>query len=84
MAEIERSMIRAAREVIVLADHTILDIESNYHVVDLDAVDTLITDAGIPAPKTWNSLNAASKCCWPGVWTRRTDGHAHPVTEIVS
>jgi DeoR family fructose operon transcriptional repressor len=49
MAEIERSMIRAAREVIVLADHTILDIESNYHVADLDAVNTLITDAGIPA-----------------------------------
>lgn len=49
MAEIERSMIRAAREVIVLADHTILDIESNYHVADLDEVDTLITDAGIPA-----------------------------------
>ncbi len=49
MAEIERSMIRAAREVIVLADHTILDIESNYHVADLDAVDTLITDTGIPA-----------------------------------
>ncbi len=49
IAEIERSMIRAAREVIVLADHTIVDIESNFHVVDLDAVDTLITDAGIPA-----------------------------------
>ena len=49
IAEIERSMIHAAREVIVLADHMILDIEANYHVADLDAVNTLITDAGILA-----------------------------------
>ena len=49
IAEIERSMIQAAREVIVLADHMILDIEANYHVANLDAVNTLITDAGILA-----------------------------------
>jgi DeoR family fructose operon transcriptional repressor len=49
VAEVERSMIQAAREVVVLADHTILDVESNYHIADLDAVDTLITDSGILA-----------------------------------
>ena len=42
-------MIQSAREVIVLADHMILDIEANYHVADLDAVNTLITDTGILA-----------------------------------
>jgi DeoR/GlpR family transcriptional regulator of sugar metabolism/DNA-binding LacI/PurR family transcriptional regulator len=46
-AEIRRSMIEAAREVIVLADHTVLDVESNFRVAGLDVVDTLITDAGV-------------------------------------
>jgi DeoR/GlpR family transcriptional regulator of sugar metabolism/DNA-binding LacI/PurR family transcriptional regulator len=45
--EIRRSMIEAAREVIVLADHTVLDVESNFRVAGLDVVDTLITDAGV-------------------------------------
>lgn len=48
-AEVQRSMIEAAREVIVLADHTILDGESDFYVIGLDGVDTLITDTGITA-----------------------------------
>ena len=48
-AEVRRSMIRAAREVIVLGDHTVIDVESNYRVVGLDQVDTVVTDAGILA-----------------------------------
>ncbi len=46
-AELRRSMIRAAREIIVLADHTVLDSESNYHVANLDSIDILVTDSGI-------------------------------------
>ncbi|MBC7812652.1 MAG: DeoR family transcriptional regulator [Burkholderiales bacterium] len=48
-AEVQRAMITAAREVIVLADHTILDVEADFHMTGLDAVDTLITDMGITA-----------------------------------
>ncbi|MCL4875311.1 MAG: DeoR family transcriptional regulator [Anaerolineae bacterium] len=46
-AEVRRVMIRAAREVIVLADHTVLDVDSNVRVTGLDDVDTVITDAGV-------------------------------------
>lgn len=46
-AEVRRAMIGAAREVIVLADHTVLDLDANARVTGLDAIDTLITDAGI-------------------------------------
>lgn len=46
-AEVRRSMIRAARQVIVMADHTTLGHESNVRVVDLNKIDMLITDAGI-------------------------------------
>ncbi|MAS37959.1 MAG: hypothetical protein CL610_28450 [Anaerolineaceae bacterium] len=46
-AELRRTMIRAAREIIVLADHTVLDSESNYHVATLDSADILVTDSGI-------------------------------------
>lgn len=46
-AELRRSMIRAAREIIVLADHTVLDSESNFHVAGLESVDMLVTDSGI-------------------------------------
>lgn len=50
-AEVRRAMIRAARQVIVLADHTLLGHESNVRVVDLSKVDVLITDAGIAPEK---------------------------------
>lgn len=51
-AEVRRHMINSAREVVVLADHTVLDVDSNVQVTDLEKVDTLITDIGIlPAQK---------------------------------
>lgn len=46
-AEVRRSMIRSSREIILLADHTVLDTESNVHVGGLDVVDTIITDPGV-------------------------------------
>ena len=45
-------MIDAAREIIVLADHTVLQSESNYRVTALENVDTVITDAGIRASQS--------------------------------
>lgn len=48
-AEVRRFMIAAAREVVVMADHTVLDVEANFRVAPLDHIDTLITDAGILA-----------------------------------
>ena len=45
-AEMRRAMINAAREVVVLADHTVLGTDSNVRVADLERVHTLITDAG--------------------------------------
>jgi DeoR/GlpR family transcriptional regulator of sugar metabolism len=45
-AEIRRAMINAAREVVVLADHSVLGVDANIRVTDLDKVDTLITDTG--------------------------------------
>ena len=45
-AEIRRAMIRAAREVVALADHTVLGVDANARVCDLDEINTLITDAG--------------------------------------
>lgn len=53
-AEVRRSMIRAAREVIVLGDHTVIDVESNYRVVGLERIDTVVTDAGILAAQGLN------------------------------
>ncbi len=51
-AEVRREMIDASREIIALADHTVLQTESNYHVTSLENVDTLITDAGIRASQS--------------------------------
>lgn len=45
-AEIKRAMIRRAARVVALADHTKLGRVAAAHVVDLDRVDLLITDAG--------------------------------------
>ena len=41
-----------AREVVVLADHTVLQNESNHRVGPLDLADTVITDAGIRAAQS--------------------------------
>jgi DeoR/GlpR family transcriptional regulator of sugar metabolism len=46
-AEVRRSMIQSAREVIVLADHTVFDTDSNVRVTGLEKVDTVITDTGV-------------------------------------
>ena len=46
-ADVRRLMIQAAREVIVLADHTVFDADSNIRVADLDHIDTIVTDAGV-------------------------------------
>jgi DeoR/GlpR family transcriptional regulator of sugar metabolism len=51
-AEVRRSMIASAREVIVLADHTVLEHDANVHVTGLENVDTLITDAGVLAAQS--------------------------------
>lgn len=51
-AEMRLAMMNAAREVVVLADHTVLGMESNVRVSDLDTVNTLITDAGVPSEQT--------------------------------
>ncbi|MBA3873910.1 MAG: substrate-binding domain-containing protein [Anaerolineae bacterium] len=51
-AEVRREMIDASREMIVLADHTVLQNESNFRVTSLEHVDTLITDAGIRASQS--------------------------------
>lgn len=48
-AEIRRAMIDAAREIVLLADHTILGADSRVRVAGLEAMHTLITDAGVPA-----------------------------------
>ncbi len=45
-AEMRRAMISAAREVVVLADHSVLGVDANVRVTSLDRVHTLITDAG--------------------------------------
>jgi DeoR/GlpR family transcriptional regulator of sugar metabolism len=46
-AEVRRYMIQAAREVVVLADHTVLDVDSDHQVTSLTRIDTLVTDMGI-------------------------------------
>lgn len=46
-AEVRRHMINAAREVVVLADHTVLGVDSDVQVTDIEKIDTLITDMGI-------------------------------------
>lgn len=51
-AEVRKAMIESARQVVVLADHTVLQNESNHRVASLDVVDTVITDAGIRASQS--------------------------------
>ena len=46
---IKQAMIRSAREVILLADHTQFDQESFIQIAPLSAIHTLITDDGLPA-----------------------------------
>lgn len=53
-AEVRRTMIHSSREVVVLADHTVLDTDANVSVAGLDVIDTLITDAGIAAAQKLN------------------------------
>ena len=55
-AEVRREMIQASREIIVLADHTVLQTESNYRVAALEQVDTLITDVGIRAAQSLGAV----------------------------
>jgi DeoR family transcriptional regulator, fructose operon transcriptional repressor len=45
-AEVRRAMINAAREVVLLVEHTVFDIEANEHVADLKKIHTGITDSG--------------------------------------
>lgn len=47
-AETNRALIDSARRVCVLADHTKWGVVGLGSIVDLDAVDALITDAGLP------------------------------------
>lgn len=49
-ASVKRAMIRAARRVVVLADATKIGQEHLVSFADLDDVDTLVTDAPLPAP----------------------------------
>lgn len=48
-ATVKRLMMKAAREVIVLADYTKIGVESLVKIAPLDSVNTLITDVGISA-----------------------------------
>lgn len=48
-ADIRRAMMDAAREVVVLADHTVLGQDAHARVAGLDRVNTLVTDAGAPS-----------------------------------
>jgi DeoR/GlpR family transcriptional regulator of sugar metabolism len=45
-AEIRRAMIEAAREVVLLVDHTVFNVEANEHIANINKLDTVITDAG--------------------------------------
>ncbi|MFZ4814900.1 MAG: substrate-binding domain-containing protein [Phototrophicaceae bacterium] len=51
-AEVHRHMIASAKEVIILADHTVLGVDARYKVCDLSLVNTLITDSGIRAEQS--------------------------------
>jgi DeoR/GlpR family transcriptional regulator of sugar metabolism/ABC-type sugar transport system substrate-binding protein len=46
-AEVRRAAISASREVVLLADHTVIGTDSRVFVTHLHRVNTLITDAGI-------------------------------------
>ena len=46
---IKQAMIKSAREVILLADHTKFDQESFIQIAPIAAVNKLITDSGLPA-----------------------------------
>jgi DeoR family fructose operon transcriptional repressor len=46
---IQQAMIRSAREVILLADHTKFEQESFIQIAPIKVVDKLITDSGLPA-----------------------------------
>jgi DeoR/GlpR family transcriptional regulator of sugar metabolism len=48
-ADVRRAMLDAAREVVLLADHTVLGVDSRVRVAPLDAVHTLVTDPGLPS-----------------------------------
>ncbi|MCC7450245.1 MAG: substrate-binding domain-containing protein [Anaerolineae bacterium] len=45
-AEIRRAMLEAARQVVVLVDHTALGADSHVKIADLDRAHTIITDTG--------------------------------------
>ena len=48
-AAIKQALLKAARKVIVLADHTKIGVESLVKIAPLSSIDTLITDAGLSA-----------------------------------
>jgi DeoR/GlpR family transcriptional regulator of sugar metabolism len=48
-AEVRRAMIDAAREVVLLADNTVLGSEANFRIAPLESIHTLITDSGANA-----------------------------------
>ncbi|MCC7450697.1 MAG: DeoR family transcriptional regulator [Anaerolineae bacterium] len=51
-AEIRRAMIAAAREVVLLVDHTAIGTEAHTRITGLEDIDTIITDAGtLPAQR---------------------------------
>lgn len=60
-AEVRLAMALAAREVIVLADHTAIGYEANHKVIGLDRVHTLITDAGVEPDKALALRNLGVK-----------------------
>jgi DeoR/GlpR family transcriptional regulator of sugar metabolism len=60
-AEVRRYMIDAAKEVIALADHTVIGVDSRVKVCDLDRIDTLITDSGIRADQRLALTNLGIK-----------------------
>jgi len=45
-AEVRRAMIAAAREVVLLVDHTVIGTEAHSRITGLENIDTIVTDAG--------------------------------------
>jgi DeoR/GlpR family transcriptional regulator of sugar metabolism len=72
-AEVRRYMIDAAREVIILADHTVLDIDSDFHVTDIENIDTMITDMGILSTQKLEYVDLGMKLIIAGQVPSLTD-----------
>ena len=51
----------AARRSVVLADHTMIDVDSRFKIAGVDKVDVLVTDPGILPPQRLGFVNRGIK-----------------------